>query len=276
LYPDLLRKRAQLLWAVRSWFQEQGYLEINVPIRVRSPAFESQLFAPQVGEQFLHTSPEFSLKRVLASGLPRVYAICPCFREEEWGPLHSGEFTMVEWYRAGCGYREMMEDVQQLLVLAAETLGVSLGPIERMTHAEAYLRFSKGPAPADSVEAQRVWVNDIEPQLQAPTFVVDYPAEEAAFAQIRGPVAERFELFYKGVELANAFSELLDGEELLQRWEANNAERVASGHAPHPVDERLLAAVSGHPRAGGVALGLDRLVYVLLGLEDIRQSQVPG
>ena len=237
---------------------------------------EPQLFAPAVGDGFLHTSPEFSLKRVLASGLPKIYAICPCFREEEWGPLHSAEFTMVEWYRAGCGYREMMDEVKALFCLSAEVLGEVIPPFEAMSHAEAYLRFTGRPAPLDGLESQRVWVNDIEPRLQSPTFIFDYPAEEAAFAQVRGAVAERFELFYKGVELANAFSELLDSSELAERWAANNREREIAGHAPHPVDKRLLDAVSEHPRAGGVALGFDRLFYVLAGLKDIREGQVPG
>jgi lysyl-tRNA synthetase class 2 len=237
---------------------------------------ESQLFAPKVGEAFLHTSPEFALKRVLASGLPRIYAICPCFRDEEWGPLHTQEFTMVEWYRAGCGYREIQIEVEELFKLAAATLGVDLSPTVVLTHAEAFLRFTGKPAPIDPIESQRTWVNTIEPQLQAPTFIVDYPADEAAFAQVRGGIAERFELFYKGVELANAFTELLDAAELRERWTANNTLRVAEGHAPHPVDERLVAAVGVHPRAGGVALGLDRLLYALLDLRDIRDTQVPG
>lgn len=237
---------------------------------------EPQLFAPAVGDGFLHTSPEFSLKRVLASGLPRIYTICPCFREEEWGPLHSSEFTMVEWYRAGCGYREMMEEVKALFCLSAELLGTEIAPFQSMSHADAYQRFTGGAAPVDALESQRVWVNDIEPRLQAPTIIFDYPAAEAAFAQVRGAVAERFELFYKGVELANAFSELLDSSELAERWEINNQERQAEGHAPHPVDKRLLSAVGKHPRAGGVALGFDRLFYALAGLTNIRESQVPG
>lgn len=265
-----------MLWALRTWFHESGYSEINVPIRVQSPAMESQLFSPAVGNDFLHTSPEFSLKRVLASGLPRIYTICPCFRDEEWGPLHSGEFTMVEWYRAGCGYREMMEEVRALFCLSAKVLGVDIESFQTLSHAEAYLRFTGSPAPLGLIESQRVWVNDIEPRLQAPTLIFDYPSAEAAFAQVRGGIAERFELFYKGVELANAFSELLDPLELAARWAANNQERKNSGHPPHPVDDRLLAAVGKHPRAGGVALGFDRLFYVLSNLTDIREGQVPG
>jgi lysyl-tRNA synthetase class 2 len=237
---------------------------------------EAHLHAPAVGDAFLHTSPEFALKRVLAAGLPRIYAICPCFREEERGPLHTQEFTMVEWYRAGCGYRESLQDTLALIQNAAAALGSTLGPAQQLSYAECFERFAGTSMPADPIEQQRIWVNDIEPQLKPLTVVSNYPAADAAFAQIRGSIAERFEVFYKGVELANAFSELLDSQELLSRWQANNALREAEGRPPHPIDERLIEAVSRHPRASGVAMGLDRLLYVLLDLKDIREGQVLG
>lgn len=245
---------------------------------VKSPALEEHLFAPSVEGAFLHTSPEFSLKRVLAKGLPRVYSICPCFRKEEWGPLHTEEFTMVEWYRAGCGYWEIMVEVEELVRSLATVLCVPTDarPFQRLSYAEAFHRFTASPPPCDEVEAMRVWINDIEPRLIEPTFVYDYPSNQAAFATVRGEIAERFELYMNGVELANAFTELLDSTELRRRWESNNAARKASGQEPHPIDERVVAAVATHPRAGGVAVGFDRLLMVLCGGTDIREFQIPG
>ena len=190
--------------------------------------------------------------------------------------MHTREFTMVEWYRAGAGYLELIDDVKEVVSACATTLGTVLPPFETWSYADLFERFGGGVAPEDPLERQRVWVNDIEQRLNAPTFVTDYPADEAAFSEIRGPIAERFEFYFKGVELANAFSELRDPVELRDRWEANNAARERQGFAPHPIDERLVQAVGAHPRAAGIALGLDRLVYVLCNLDDIRQSQIPG
>ncbi len=225
---------------------------------------------------WLHTSPEFALKRVLASGLPRIFSIGPCFRAEEIGPQHAAEFTMLEWYRAGTDYRGIMEDLTGVLAAAAAAVGRELPPIEHLTVAEAYRRHSGGPPPADPIEAARIWVNDVELKLTAPSIVRDYPADQAAFAALRGDVAQRFELYWEGVELANAFTELLDPEELRERWRASGRARAAAGRSPHPVDPRLIAAVCRHPAAGGIALGIDRLVMVLLGIEDIRGTRVGG
>ena len=225
---------------------------------------------------FLHTSPEFALKRVLASGLPRVYSISPCFREEEWGPMHTTEFTMVEWYRTGCGYREVMEDTVELIRVAAASLSVDISGITALSYAEAYLMHAKMAPPTDSVERQRIWVQEVEGRLEGVTVVYDYPADEAAFSEVRGSVCERFEVFWNGVELANAFTELLDASELEERWNECNEQRKNAGRVEYPVDLRLLDAVGKHPRTGGVALGLDRLLFVLLGLEDIRETQVLG
>ena len=175
---------------------------------------------------------------------------------------------MLEWYRLGCGYEGIADDLVALLA----HLGVPRP--ERRTVAELFE--AHGGRPSDPVEAQRLWVNDIEQGLSAPTLVFDYPAEEAAFAELRGGVAERFELYWRGVELANAFTELRDPGELRQRWEANNRARAAAGRPPHPVDERLVEAVGRHGRAGGIALGVDRLVMLLTGQEHIEDVRVCG
>ena len=190
--------------------------------------------------------------------------------------MHSQEFTMVEWYRAGAGYREMMDEVEALVRTVAELAEKPVGDFNRLSYREAFQEFGGREPPSDSVEAQRAWINDVEPKLLEPTFVFDYPADQSAFAEIRGAVAERFELYIDGIELANAFSELLDPVELRVRWEKNNAERAAMGREPHAIDERVIDAVSRHPRAGGVALGFDRLLLVLFGYSDIRETQVSG
>ena len=138
------------------------------------------------------------------------------------------------------------------------------------------MRFAGTPPSPDPIEATRTWINDIEPKLTAPTLVRDYPARDAAFAVVRGEIAERFEFYWEGVELANAFTELMDAKELRQRWNAANAARVERGRTPYPIDSRLVAAVSRHPRCGGIALGVDRLVMLLLGASSIHEVRVQG
>jgi elongation factor P--(R)-beta-lysine ligase len=253
-----------------------GYLEIEVPVLVKSPALEEHLHPVRAGNGYLHTSPEFAMKRVLAMGLPRIFSITPCFRDEEVGCHHGQEFTMLEWYRAGAGYREVMEECLGLLQDVAATVGVDIGETQTLTWAQAYVRYTGSEAPADEIEAMRVWVNDIEPKLQAPTFIIDYPANQAAFATVRGDIAERFELYWRGVELANAFTELLDPVELRERWSASGVARAEAGREPHPIDERVISAVSRHPRAGGIALGVDRLVMLLSGARSIHEVRLPG
>jgi len=270
----VLRARAALLSALRAWLQHHGFLEIDVPVRVRSGALEEHLEALAVGEMWLHTSPEFALKRVLAAGLPRIYAISPCFRGEEQGRLHATEFTMLEWYRSGVGYREIAEDLQGLLAAAAQAVGRTLPRVEHLTVAEAFS--AAGGRPSDPIEAQRLWVASVEPQLTAPTIVWDFPADEAAFATVRGGTAERFELYWNGVEIANAFTELTDATELRTRWARSNGAREAASRPPHPIDERLMRSVGTHPRAGGIAVGVDRLLAVLLERDDIHRLRVQG
>lgn len=274
---EVLRARAAIVRALRDRLHDQGFVEIEAPARVRSPALEEHLEAVPAGDAWLHTSPEFALKRTLAvSGIARLFSLGPCFRAEEWGPLHGAEFTMLEWYRTGTDYRGIAEDLAGLLAAACDAVGQPAPALESMTVDEAFARWGRGPRPDDPIERARMWVNDVEPRLEAATLIWDYPADEAAFSVIRGEVAERFELYWRGVELVNAFTELLDPGELRARWAASDAARRAEGRLPHPTDERLFAAVGRHARAGGAALGVDRLVMLLTGCEDIRQVRVGG
>lgn len=274
--PEILRARADALRAARRWFWDHGFVEIEAPALVRSPALEEHLEALPAGGAFLHTSPEFALKRVLASGLGRIFAITPCFRAEEWGPNHSVEFTMLEWYRVGVGFEGILEDCEALVCAAAAALGQTLPPFERLSYADAFQRHAGAAPPDDPIEADRLWVNDVEPKLENPTFILDYPADRCAFASVRGAFAERFELYWGGLELANAFTELLAPDELRERFAHNNAARILAGRAPYPVDERLVQAIGQHPRAGGIALGVDRLIMRLVGASDIRDVRVLG
>jgi len=263
-----LRARARILRAIRSWFEDRGYLEVHTPALVSAGAMEPHLEPVQVGKLQLHTSPEFAMKRVLAAGLHRIYQIGPCFREEEAGHHHSREFTMLEWYRAGAGTQELMDDVASLIGAAAEAAGRPAPVFERRP-VESLLPHSLPPD-----EWFFRWVDAIEPTLTQPTIVFDYPHWQAALATIHGRHADRFEVYLGGVELANAFAEELSAEELRRRIAENDLTRQRAGRPPHPVDPRFLSAVDRMPRAAGIALGIDRLVMVLTDASDISQVQV--
>lgn len=267
MQAELLRARARILRALRAWFDDQGYLEVHTPVLVPAGALEPHLEAVVVGHRQLHTSPELAMKRVLAAGLHRIYQVVPCFREEEAGVHHSREFTMLEWYRAGAGTAELMDEVEDLIAAAAAAVGQP-APAFRRVPTRALLE-DRGDPDAWFFE----WVDRVEPGLHAPTIVTDYPAWQAALAQLRDGHADRFEVYLGGLELANAFAEELSGAELRRRLEANNAARVAAGRPPHPVDEAFLAAVDRMPRCAGIALGVDRLVMALTGAAHIREVQ---
>lgn len=235
---------------------------------VPSPAMEETLEAVPAADGFLHTSPELAMKRVLAAGLDRIYQVVPCFRGEEEGRHHHREFTMVEWYRAGCTLTELMDETEALLGACATAVGQPAPRLQRVAVSSLL------PDTGDPDTWFRSWVEDIEPTLTAPTLVYGYPAWQAALATVSGGVANRFEVFLGGLELCNAFHEERDPVELRRRWEAGNAARRAAGRPPHPIDERFLAAMPHMPDACGIALGFDRLVMALTGTDDIARVQV--
>jgi len=258
---------------MRRWFDDQGYLEVHTPTLVDCPAMEEHLEPVQVGTQFLHTSPEFAMKRVLASGLTRIYQITPCFREEEIGVHHAREFTMLEWYRTGAGSAELMDEVESLVQTAAQSVQFDLPPFERRS--VSGLMAEAGFSDSGDEEAWfRCWIDRVEPTLTQPTIVHGYPAWQAALATLRGPIADRFEVYLGGLELANAFAEETDPSVLRQRFLASAAARKRSGRTPHPIDEALLSATARMPRAAGIAVGVDRLVMALTNTTDIALVQV--
>jgi lysyl-tRNA synthetase class 2 len=285
LNADALRTRAVVLRALRRWFDAHGYLEVPTPVLVPSPALEEHLHPVRADGGFLRTSPEFALKKALASGLGRVVEIGPCFRDRESGPWHAREFTMCEWYRVGAGLAEGMDEVEELIGVAADALGIPRPTaIPRRTVREAFAAITGvdlAHASAEEISGRdepwddaffRRWVTDVEPKLGT-TFLFAWPASQAALARVRSdgawPVAERFEVYVNGIELANAFLELTDPAELLHRFATSNAARVAANEEPHPIDHELIAAVVRIPRTTGVAMGVDRLVAALSGWRGI-------
>ena len=311
---ELLRLRARCLAAIRSFFARRDYLEVQTPCRVRTPGLEPHLRAEPSGSRFLITSPEYQMKRLLAGGMERIYNMGPCWRGDEHGPQHLGEFCMLEWYRAHCSLEELMVETEQLLAeVAGEVLGtteliwrgVPLNlepPFLRLTVAEAFARHAEvdlagvtgakqlqaraeaagfgpfGPEqPSFEELASRILVERVEPALAGgpPVILHDFPAPLAALSRLRDDdpsVAERFELYAGGLELANAFGELTDPEEQVRRLEQDQRQRQSLGAEVYPLDRRFLEALrEGMPPSAGIALGVDRLVMLLGGADHIDQ-----
>jgi lysyl-tRNA synthetase class 2 len=287
---ETLEARARILRAVRGWFERQGFLEVDTPARVRSPGQEVHLDALPAGDgHWLITSPEYHLKRLVAAGLPRIVEIAKCWRADEHGPHHRGEFTMIEWYRANEPLEALADDCEALLRVAAAAAGrddAFAAPFIRTTVRDLWAQHAgielAGDEDARALRAKaaaagvalgnaeawddifyQVFLDRIEPRLAAagPTFVFDWPAPLAALARPKPGdprVVERFELYAGGLELANAFGELTDPVEQRRRFEDEARVRAARGKAVYPIDEALLAALSRMPPTAGIALGFDR------------------
>jgi len=283
-----LAARARIIRSIRSFFNEGGYLEVETPLRIPAPAPESQIDAIPSGDWFLHTSPELCMKRLLAAGCERIFQVCRCWREGERGRLHLPEFTMLEWYRAGADYLGLMEECEKLTRSLVQEMGLGGkieyqgkeielgGQWERITVRDAFARY--GGTAMEHALAQgtfdEIMVERIEPCLgtQRPTFIYDYPAERGALARLRADdpsAAERFELYIGGIELGNAFTELTDPTEQRARFSQEASVRTSLGRRPYPLPGKFLDELSGMPPSAGIALGIDRLVMVLLDKESI-------
>ena len=285
-----LPRRAAMVRALRAALDEGGFVEVETPVRIPAPANEPHIRPPASGRAFLRASPELQMKRLLAAGLGRLYQIGPCFREGERGDRHAPEFTMLEWYRAPGGWEDVLRDGERLVLAAAAALhgagaarvpfrGGSLdlaAPWERVPVREAYRRWA-GWDPVEDWDAERFDLDmalKVEPALPRDRAVVlfGYPAQAASLARLSPDdprVAERWELYLGGMEIANAFGELADPAEQRRRFEAARDEKIACGEPPMPLDEDFLADLARMPPAGGAALGVDRLAMVLLDAPDI-------
>jgi len=279
---DALRLRARMMRAMRRFFQDRNFLEIETPLRIPAPAPELHIDAVAAGTWFLHTSPELCMKRLLAAGYSRIFQICKCFRDGERGDRHLPEFTMLEWYRGGTDYRTLMDDCEALINTVAREIGLDgivswqgrrIGlnaPWERISVRDAFARYAKISA-AEALRTDRfdeVLACEVEPRLgmEIPVFLYDYPVEQGALA--RGSeadpgIAERFELYIAGLELANAFSELIDADEQRRRFEEASRDRQRKGSPVYPMPERFLQALPRMSPSAGIALGVDRLVMLL-------------
>ena len=273
---DCLSERARVLREIRAFFNVRGFTEVETPVRIPAPAPEPHIDCPPSGDWFLRASPELQMKKLLAAGMERIYQIGPCFRAGEKGRRHSPEFTMLEWYRANADYSDIARDAEELL---AEVLKRDHADVQRLTVREAYVRWA-GWDPVETWDQDRFdfdMATKIEPNLpKEPLFLTDYPAPAASLARLKSDdprVAERWELYVDGIELANAFTELIDPVEQRRRFELAREERRALGEADYPLDEEFLNALVQMPPSGGVALGVDRLVMLACGASSIAEVQ---
>ncbi|WP_441257160.1 elongation factor P--(R)-beta-lysine ligase [Vibrio sp. Vf1514] len=301
---EQLKQRAALLSRIRQFFAERDVLEVDTPAMshatvtdVHLHTFQTQFVGPGYATgRHLHlmTSPEFHMKRLLAAGSGSIYQMAKAFRNEENGRYHNPEFTMLEWYRVGFDHHDLMDEMDALLQMTLQT-----GASERLTYQQAFLTVL-GVCPLEGSMAElkqaaaSLGLSDIaEPETDrdtllqllfsmgvegnigqhVPAFVYDFPASQAALAKINpndARVADRFEVYFKGIELANGFHELDNPREQLARFEADNAKRIDMGLASQPIDYHLIAALdAGLPACAGVALGIDRLIMLALGEDHI-------
>jgi elongation factor P--(R)-beta-lysine ligase len=283
--------RARLLRSARNYFWEQGFLEVQTPILAGELAPETHIEPIPVGQKgFLTTSPELYMKRLLASGYEKIFQISAAFRKGERGRLHHPEFTILEWYRSNADYEALQHDCTKLIAAICMDAGrwpgwvfqdrwieVS-GDWKSYTVQEAFLRFA-GWDPvieADQTRFDTDLVEKVEPHLgfPQPCILKDYPANQAALARLKpgdSSVAERFELYWAGIELANGFSELIHSGEQRLRFEAVIETRRQSGRAPLPFPETFLESMGYLPPCAGIALGIDRLVMLLANASELDQ-----
>lgn len=289
MFPEsklqILRDRAQMFAQARNFFAEKGVVEVDVPILSKGAPVDTyidvmstSLSTGEVG--YLHTSPEYAMKRLLSQGIGDIYQMSHVFRDGDIGHLHNPEFTMVEWYRIGMTFPQLIEETLDFIRLF-------IGPekAEWITYREAFKRYAGidyisatvpeliACAPDSLPKEAASWEKEvllhyfmgfvIEPNFQNLTVIKDYPPSQAALAKMEDGVALRFEVYFKGVELANGFHELTDAKEQRRRFHEDNEERLQMGKKSLPLDENFLQALEmGLPDCCGVAVGFDRLMLL--------------
>jgi len=348
--PDTFILRSQIIDLIREWFKQEGFLEVETPLMVKHPGMEPHLdlFSSEfiskdqktTDKRYLHTSPEYAMKKLLGAGFEKIFQITKAFRNAEIGDQHNPEFTMLEFYRSNADYQDIISDTENLIKFIVNSLELSDHQLSSFNAQQTWQKLSIREAfqqYADldldklrdinqlSTAVQKkgyelktdydwddlfflIMLNEIEPKLgfDKPIFLYDYPASQAALAKknnhtceasgvaspckglaVRGSEepsgsrrgvrdceafwAERFELYINGVELCNAFSELIDPIEQRQRLEEEQALRKKLGKDAYDIDEAFLEALKTMPPSGGNALGIDRLVMVLLGKKSIEE-----
>jgi lysyl-tRNA synthetase class 2 len=284
-----LKARAKLIAAVREFFSGHGFLEVDTPVRIHAPAPETHIDAVPSGGEYLRTSPELQMKTMLAAGYGPIFQIGPCFRLSETGRLHREEFTMLEWYQPGIDYMRLADFTREMLIHAIRAIsgsarcrfaGHDLDFAAEWHVATVHGAFAEfaGISPEEALGKniyEETLVEKVEPSLpqDRPVILKDYPASLAAFARLsrQNPaVAERWELYLGGVEIANAYGELTDPAEQKRRFAKFAEERKAAGKPVYPFDADFLDAISrGIPDCSGCALGIDRLAMVMTGADRI-------
>ncbi|WP_165382939.1 EF-P lysine aminoacylase EpmA [Acinetobacter venetianus] len=304
---DALKARAVMYQKIRQFFAERGVLEVETPILSQAGVTDVHLASVQVqrhiygklNTQYLQTSPEFPMKRLLASGSGAIYQICKVFRDDEHGRKHNSEFTMLEWYRPALDLKGLMHETADLLELCLSHRFGEVRPY-LLSYKHAFQdRLEINPLQASLEQlkgvANRVGLNIdlgddrlaymdllfshfVEPSLgfDGPVFLIDFPPEMASLAKVKQDedgelVAARFEVYIEGLELANAYDELLDADVLAARFEADNTERLKQGLPTIQTDQNLLAALPNMPECSGIALGIDRLLMVSMNKMKIDQ-----
>jgi len=280
--------RARIIHAIRRFFIDHDYIEIETPIRIPAPASEAHIDAIESGNWFLQTSPELCMKILLSAGFRKIFQICKCFRQGERGRLHLPEMSMLEWYRTNSNYLDLMDECENLIGQVARHINSKskiayqgseidlTPPWRRISVSQAFKRFTSlsMEAALENDSFDQILVEAIEPNLgrSQPEFLHDYPASRGALARTKpddSRYAERFELYIGGLEICNAFSELNDPVEQRRRFEAERTLRKTAGRPVYPMPEKFLAALGNMPEAAGNALGIDRLVMLFTDSNQI-------
>jgi lysyl-tRNA synthetase class 2 len=284
-----LETRSRVLRAIRDFFYAEHFIEVETPVRIPAPALETYIDSPPSGKAWLRSSPELHMKRLMAASCKRLFQIGPCFRTGECGSRHNPEFTLLEWYRSDADYTDILRDTEALFTRVFTTLfgrttfsyqgrAIDLAhPWHSITVREAYLHWAHWDPVAEWNEDRfnTDMVERIEPALprDRPCVLTDYPAPAAALARLKPnapDVAERWEVYVGGLELANAYSELCDPAAQRARFLEAAQARRSLGKEVYPLDEPFLSALEhGMPPCGGIALGIDRLVMLACDASDI-------
>ena len=268
---NFLEVRSRLLMSIRTFFHYYKFLEIDTPTRIPIPALEDYIDAISADGQYLRTSPEFHMKRLIASGYDKIFQIGPCFRKGEFGDRHRPEFTMLEWYETGADYMDILKRTESLIKGVSGDLGIREDYFQQswevMSVADAFEIFA-GKDVFEVIKEgtfEEILCFEIEPHLgkDKPLFLIDYPASMAALSRKKKDnpnFAERWELYIDGLEIANAYSELTDPVEQRERFIETAKLREREGREVYELDEDFLSALEdGMPDCGGIAVGIDRL-----------------